>query len=540
MVAMGVAAGRSGSGSGGSAGSSSSAWPWRDATSLGIGSGATRDDGWVVAKAPERVTRDVAGRLVAVDARAINIARSSDAELVSGITLRLPDPGAKPRGPAQAKAADPLRFTLTLNHRWRLSSELLTRPGVPVIDQLRDTGQSRHLLSLQAVAGKRAFGANVNATWSSPARLRNRAVSGPQAEYRYTPPLLVDLGLFVDPEDLSPSLKRSKLLDDMRISLDVDNLFDTYRRARLGDGSVPAGYTMLVDALERDADMARSFFRQLRRLTSSGAKLPDAIYSRVQALAVQHLGRRIPFVAGYGSTETCAATTVVHWPGERAGLVGLPQPGVTIKLVPLEDERYEVRVKGPSVMPGYLDQPELTSSVFDDEGYYCMGDAVTFVDRAQPDEGLAFAGRVAEEFKLQSGIFVRVGSLRVEAINAAAPLLNDVVVAGADREYVALLAWPNPVALRERFGIADAQSAIGHEALRGALREALRAHNARHTGSSMKVARVLLLAQPPSMDAGEITDKGYVNQRAVLARRADAVERLYDATPADDVIVIAG
>lgn len=304
--------------------------------------------------------------------------------------------------------------------------------------------------------------------------------------------------------------------------------------------SVPAGYTMLVDALERDADMARSFFRQLRRLTSSGAKLPDAIYSRVQALAVQHLGRRIPFVAGYGSTETCAATTVVHWPGERAGLVGLPQPGVTIKLVPLEDERYEVRVKGPSVMPGYLDQPELTSSVFDDEGYYCMGDAVTFVDRAQPDEGLAFAGRVAEEFKLQSGIFVRVGSLRVEAINAAAPLLNDVVVAGADREYVALLAWPNPVALRERFGIADAQSAIGHEALRGALREALRAHNARHTGSSMKVARVLLLAQPPSMDAGEITDKGYVNQRAVLARRAKAVERLYDAAPADDVIVITG
>ena len=164
-------------------------------------------------------------------------------------------------------------------------------------------------------------------------------------------------------------------------------------------------------------------------------------------------------MAGYGSTETCAATTVVHWPGERAGLVGLPQPGVTIKLVPLEDDRYEVRVKGPSVMPGYLDQPELTSSVFDDEGYYCMGDAVTFVDRSQPDEGLAFAGRVAEEFKLQSGIFVRVGSLRIEVINAAAPLLNDVVVAGADREYVALMAWPNPVAIRERFGIADAMFA---------------------------------------------------------------------------------
>ncbi|WP_423606401.1 hypothetical protein [Sphingomonas sp. MS122] len=192
---------------------------------------------------PERVTRDAVGRLAAVDARAFNIARSSDAELASGITLRLPDPGAKPKASAQAKAADPLRFTLTLNHRWRLKSELLTRPGVPVIDQLRDTGQSRHLLSIQAVAGTKAFGANVNTAWSSAARLRNRDVAGPQAEYRYTPPLRVDLGLFVDPEDLSPSLKRSRLLDDMRISLDVDNLLDGYRRATLGDGSVPAGYS---------------------------------------------------------------------------------------------------------------------------------------------------------------------------------------------------------------------------------------------------------------------------------------------------------
>lgn len=302
--------------------------------------------------------------------------------------------------------------------------------------------------------------------------------------------------------------------------------------------SVPAGYAMLVDALERDGDMARTFFRQLRRLTSSGAKLPDAIYHRVQALAVQHLGHRIPFVAGYGSTETCAATTVVHWPSEQAGLVGLPQPGVTIKLVPLDDARYEVRVKGPSVMAGYLDQPELTKEAFDDEGYYRMGDAVTFVDRSRPQEGLAFAGRVAEEFKLQSGIFVRVGSLRVEVINAAAPLLNDVVVAGADREYVAVLAWPNMAVVRDRFGVTDVPSAMKHEALRQAIRDAMRAHNGRHTGGSMRVARVLLMAELPSMDAGEITDKGYINQRAVLARRADVVERLYAPVPSDDVIVV--
>lgn len=302
--------------------------------------------------------------------------------------------------------------------------------------------------------------------------------------------------------------------------------------------SVPAGYAMLVEALDADPVMAATFFRQLRRLTSSGAKLPDAIYHRIQALAVRHLGHRVPFVAGYGSTETCAATTVVHWPSERAGLVGLPQPGVQIKLVPLDGTRFEVRVKGPSVMSGYLDQPELTRGVFDDEGYYCMGDAVSFVDRDRPLEGLAFAGRVAEEFKLQSGIFVRVGTLRVEVINATAPLLADVVVAGADREYVALLAWPNMAAVRQRFGDMDLLQAQHHGGLRQALSETLHAHNQRHTGSSMRVARVMLLTEPASMDAGEITDKGYVNQRAVLARRENLVEQLYASAPGETVMVL--
>lgn len=302
--------------------------------------------------------------------------------------------------------------------------------------------------------------------------------------------------------------------------------------------SVPAGYAMLADALEKNDDLAKSFFRQLRRLTSSGAKLPDAVYHRLQALAVRHLGHRIPFVAGYGSTETCAATTVVHWPGEQAGLVGLPQPGVELKLLPLDDTRYEVRVKGPSVMQGYLDHPELTREVFDDEGYYSMGDAVSFVNRDKPMEGLVFAGRVAEEFKLQSGIFVRVGSLRVEAINAAAPLLSDVVVAGADREYVALLAWPNLAAVRDRFGPIEPGQISQHDGLRHALDEAFRAHNRLHSGGSMRIARLMLLAEPPSMDAGEITDKGYVNQRAALARRAAAVDQLYAPVPGKDVIVV--
>ncbi|MBB5402104.1 AMP-binding protein [Paraburkholderia youngii] len=302
--------------------------------------------------------------------------------------------------------------------------------------------------------------------------------------------------------------------------------------------SVPAGYAMLADALEADETFGQQFFRRLRRLTSSGAKLPDSLYERLQTLAVRHLGHRVPFVASYGSTETCAATTVVHWPTGQAGLIGLPQPGVELKLVPLDEERYEIRARAASVMTGYLQQPGLTRLAFDDEGYYRLGDAVTFVDRTKPEEGLAFAGRVAEEFKLQSGIFVRVGTLRVEVISSAAPLLRDAVVAGADLPYVALLAWPNQEACQERFGLRDAQALSCHAPFHDALRESLLRHNGRYTGSSMRIRRVMLLNEPPSIDGGEITDKGYINQRAVLARRASAIAALYADKPGANVVTI--
>lgn len=306
--------------------------------------------------------------------------------------------------------------------------------------------------------------------------------------------------------------------------------------------SVPVGFTMLADALEADEELGRNFFRQLRRLTSSGARLPDSVYQRLQQQAVRHLGHRIPFVSSYGSTETCAATTTVHWPTERSGLVGLPQLGVELKLVPLEDARYEVRVRGPSVMAGYLNQPELNREAFDDECYYGMGDAVTFVDRHQPLEGLAFAGRVAEEFKLQSGIFVRVGSLRVELINAAAPLIADAVITGADRAWVGALVWLNVKACQEKLGPLSATESAAELAanpgLRAAIAKSLRAHNAQHPASSMQIRRVLIMSEPASMDAGEVTDKGYVNQRAVLARRADKVEALYADVPSAAVIQV--
>ena len=302
--------------------------------------------------------------------------------------------------------------------------------------------------------------------------------------------------------------------------------------------SVPVGFAMLADALEADEALGRNFFRQLRRLTSSGARLPDSVYQRLQRQAVRHLGYRIPFVSSYGSTETCAAATTVHWPTERSGLVGLPQLGVELKLVPLEDARYEVRVRGPSVMAGYLHQPALNQAAFDEEGYYGMGDAVTFVDRQQPLEGLAFAGRVAEEFKLQSGIFVRVGSLRVDLINAAAPLIADAVITGADRAWVGALIWLNLKACQEKLGPMSAAELAANPDLRAAIAQSLRAHNTQHPASSMQIRRVLILSEPASMDAGEVTDKGYVNQRAVLARRADRVEALYADVPVAAVIQV--
>ncbi len=303
--------------------------------------------------------------------------------------------------------------------------------------------------------------------------------------------------------------------------------------------SMPLAYGMLADALQRDDVLARSFFRHLRRMTYSGARLPDAVHQSMQDAAVRHTGFRIPFVSAYGSTETCAAVTLLYWPSERAGLIGLPHPGVTLKLMPLDDGRHEVRVHSEAVTPGYLRQPALTAEAFDDEGFIRMGDAVSFVDPASPREGLAFAGRVAEEFKLQSGTFVRVGSLRVACVDAAAPLLADVVVAGADRTELGLLAWLKPDACRELTGQPGATLAelVTSPVLHDALRQAFADHNRRNPGSSTRIRRLLLLDQPASIDAGEINDKGYVNQRRVLERRAAAVERLF-AQPADPAVIL--
>jgi feruloyl-CoA synthase len=303
--------------------------------------------------------------------------------------------------------------------------------------------------------------------------------------------------------------------------------------------NVPAGYAMLATALEQDDELARGFFGQLGLLAYGGATLSDDLYRRMQALAVRHTGHRIVFFTGWGSTETAPTATSTYWETERVGLIGLPHPGVELKLVPI-GPKYECRLRGVIVTPGYHRQPELTAAAFDEEGFYKIGDAATFVDPADPAQGLVFAGRVVEDFKLASGTFVHVGPLRVAAIAAASPVIQDALVAGQDKDFVALLAWPNLEACRQLTAQPQATIAdlVAHPAIRERVRAGLAAHNAAATGSSQRIARALLMTEPPSIDGNELTDKGYINQRAALHRRAALVQRLYAEPPGADVIVI--
>jgi feruloyl-CoA synthase len=304
--------------------------------------------------------------------------------------------------------------------------------------------------------------------------------------------------------------------------------------------NVPAGYAALAAAMEKDDALCRSFFKNLSLMAYGGARLPDDLYDRMQALAVKTTGQRIVFYTGWGSTETSPTATGTYWDTERVGLIGLPFPGVELKMVPC-GAKYELRLRGVNVTPGYFRQPELTEKMFDEEGYYCIGDAGIFVDPDDPVAGIIFAGRVVEDFKLTTGTFVHVGSLRTDAIAAASPVVHDALVAGQDRPFIGLLAWPNLHACRQIVGNADAtyDNVIKHPEVVACLKRGLEAHNKASGGSSsLRVARAMLMAEPPSIDGNELTDKGYINQRAGLERRAKLVERLYAETPGEDVIVL--
>ena len=304
-------------------------------------------------------------------------------------------------------------------------------------------------------------------------------------------------------------------------------------------GSAPIAFTMLADAMERDAALRDKFFAKLRYMGYGGATLSDDLYERMQALAIKATGHRLPLTTMYGATET-QGITVVHWITERVGLIGLPLPGITLKLVP-NGQKLEVRVKGPTVTPGYLNRPDLTEAAFDEEGFYKLGDAAKFVDPMEPAKGLVFDGRVTEDFKLSSGTWVSVGTLRADIVAAVSPLIQDCVIAGLDKEYISVLAWPNLGAAREI--CADPELKTPDELVRSPavvefVRERLAKHNKGAGGSSGRIGRLMLMTEPPSIDGHEITDKGYVNQRATLDRRAKLVTALYEKVAPPDVIVV--
>jgi feruloyl-CoA synthase len=288
--------------------------------------------------------------------------------------------------------------------------------------------------------------------------------------------------------------------------------------------NVPLGYQLLVEALEADEDLRRTFFRDLRVLLYGGAGLPQPIYERLQRLAVETIGKRLMLISAYGSTETTSGCLAIHFETDKVGL-GVPMPGISVKLVPV-DTRYEVRIAGPVVTPCYLRDPQRTAESRDEEGYYRMGDLAVFHDAERPEQGLAFAGRLAEEFKLGSGTWVSGGQLRVELLRRLAPLVDELVLCGEGQTTVGVLAWPNRAAL-ESAGVAGLHSTI---------RERLVAHNAANPGASTSVRRLLLLKEPPNPGAHELSDKGTVNRSAVLARRAAEVERLYEEPPDATVI----
>lgn len=307
-------------------------------------------------------------------------------------------------------------------------------------------------------------------------------------------------------------------------------------------GTAPAAFAMLADALEADDALARAFFSRLTSLGYGGASLPDEVFHRFQRLAIKHTGMRVPFLCGWGSTETAPAATQLWWAIEGSGNIGLPIPGCEIKMVPAAEGRYELRVRGPHVTPGYLKRPDLTDAAFDEERFYKIGDTARFIDEAEPAKGLRFTGRATEDFKLLTATWVATGPLRLAILDAASPLLRDVVITGHDRDFVGVLAWPNLAGCKELLGAAahgmSAADLVRAPRLVQALREALSRHNANNRGSSTRVARAILMAEPPSIEANEITDKGYVNQSATLARRAALVERIYASTPGEEVIVI--
>jgi feruloyl-CoA synthase len=305
--------------------------------------------------------------------------------------------------------------------------------------------------------------------------------------------------------------------------------------------NVPRGYDMLVPVLRSDEDLRQTFFRRLQVIFYAAAALPQHLLEALETLAMQTTGEPIALISAWGSTETSPLATCCHFRADRAGVIGIPVPGCELKLVS-RGPKLEARVRGPQVMPGYWRRDELTAQSFDEEGFYRIGDAVRMVDETRPEQGLYFDGRVSEDFKLSTGTWVNAGGLRVKALAALAPLIQDLVVAGHDRDEIGFLLFPNLVEClklcTELSADSSADLIVAHPAVRDRIRESLATLRRQGTGSSTFAGRALLMVDAPSADAGEITDKGYINQGMVLTRRENLVQRLYAPTASPSVILV--
>jgi len=298
--------------------------------------------------------------------------------------------------------------------------------------------------------------------------------------------------------------------------------------------NVPKGYEDLLPFLRADRELRESFFRRLGLMFYAGAGLSQPVWDAYRELAAATCGERVIMATGLGSTETSPMSIQTSWETDRAGTIGLPVPGVELKLVP-HGAKLEARVRGPNITPGYWRQPQLTEKVFDEEGFYRFGDAVRFIDPEDVNEGLLFDGRLNEDFKLANGTWVSLGPLRAKFLGHFAPLVRDVVIAGHDRDFIAALIFPDLDACAalciDGAAGAPAGALLKKEAVRAEFQSRLQSLAAESTGSSNRVVRAILCEEAPSLDAGEITDKGSFNQRNVLERRAGLVEEMYLAEP---------
>ena len=293
--------------------------------------------------------------------------------------------------------------------------------------------------------------------------------------------------------------------------------------------NVPKGFEEIANALEADAQLRETLFSRVKMFFFSGAGLSQPVWDKLDRVAEAHAGERVRMLTGLGMTETAPFAVCANAHEVKSGHIGLPAPGIELKIVPSAG-KFEMRYRGANVTPGYWRAPEQTAESFDDEGFYCSGDAVRPMDPAQPEKGFMFDGRIAEDFKLATGTFVSVGPLRAKVIAAGDPCVQDVVIAGINRNEIGLLIFPRLDACRALAGVAPSAPAaqvLAEAPIRELFQKLIDNLHASGTGSATRVARALVLVEPPSIDRGEITDKGSINQRAVLTHRDALVEQLY-------------